>query len=184
MKKYYKAEPDRLLRITTRLAGVIFLVPPGVVAFAWYKAAFAPAGCRQPPPFLADFLGWMVPVLLAAMGLTAWLTKAMAPRGYELDDIELRIDRAVRPITVPLRDILEVTRLEDGLLRRSARLMGTSGFYGYYGLFWNRKLGRYRAYATRLNGLVGVRTERTLYALSPDDPEDFIATLGALLPRR
>lgn len=184
MQKYYKAEPDRLLRLTTRLAGFIFLIPPGVLAFAWYKAAFAPAGCRPPPPFLADFLGWMLPVLLAAMGLTAWLTRALAPKGYALDDLELKIDRDMRPIAVPVRDITEVFKLEDGLLNRSLRLLGTAGFYGYYGLFWHRKLGKYRAYATRRAGLVGVRTASTLYALSPDDPDDFMVSLGALLPRK
>lgn len=184
MKKYYKAEPDRLLRITTRVAGLLFLLPPAAVGVVWYKTLYSPPGCKQPPPFFSDFLAFVVLLLLAAMVVTAWLTRALAPKGYELDDIELKIDRDMRPITVPLRDITEVFKLEDGLLRRSLRLMGTSGFYGYYGLFWHRKLGKYRAYATRLDGLVGVRTEKTLYALSPGDPEEFIASLSALLPRR
>jgi type VI protein secretion system component VasK len=184
MQKYYKAEMDRLLRITTRMVYPLFLLPFALLVFIWYKARFLPAPDYRPaPPGINKLLPPIILLFAALTALTAYLAKALAPKGYAINDVELVIARDRKPIKIPLRDILEVRRLEDGLLRRSLRLMGTSGFYGYYGLFWNRQLGRFRVYATRLTGLVAVKTEKTLYALSPDDPEDFVKNLCGLISR-
>lgn len=174
---------DRLLRLTTKVVWFLFLVPPGFMVFAWYKVLSPAAGCAPARPIPAPLV-WVLPAAALLIALTAWIARAMAPKGYALNDVELLIDRDMRPITVPLRDILEVKPLEDGVMSRSARLMGTSGFYGHYGLFWNRRLGKFRAYATRMNRLVTVRTEKTLFVLSPDDPEDFVTSLGGLLRPR
>lgn len=174
---------DRLLSITTRLASFFFILPPAVLAVIWYKTKYAAPLCRPAPPFIDQFLGAGIVLFAVLMAITAYVTKAMAPRGYSLNDIELVIDREMKPITIPLAEILEVRPVEDGLLRGSLRLMGTSGYYGYYGLFWKKGVGRYRAYATRLKGLVYVKTEKTLFVLSPENPEDFISTLGGLLRR-
>ena len=173
MQKYYKAEMDRWLRISTRLVWLVFFVPPGIMVYSWYKST-------NPP---AVILTWGLPVCTALMAIAAYITKAMAPKGYAVNDMELLIDRDMRPITIPLRDIQEARLLEDGALRYSARLMGTSGFYGYYGLYWNKKLGKFRAYATRFNRLVAVKTEKKLFVISPDTPEDFVETLRGLLRR-
>jgi hypothetical protein len=183
MQKYYKAEMDRLLRVSTKVVWALFLVPPVVLAGIWYKTQHLPAGARSAPPFLGMAFAWGLPVFAVFIALTAHRTKALAPKGYAINDIELIIDRARKPITIPLREIQEVRTLEDGLLRHSLRLLGTSGFYGYYGLFWNRKLGKFRVYATRLNRLVAVKAGNTLYALTPDNPEDFRKTLLALVRR-
>lgn len=179
MQKYYRAEMDRFLRITTRVIWFFFILPPGFLLFSWYRA-LNPGSCSLPMSTLPARLVWLLPASVVVILLTACIARAMAPRGYAVNDVELVIDRALRPIKIPLREIKKVKLLEDGLLGRSARLLGTSGFYGHYGLFWNSKLGRFRAYATRLNRLAAVRTQITLFVLSPEDPEDFVKTLGGL----
>jgi hypothetical protein len=180
MQKYYKAEMDRFLRVSTRMVKLFYLLPPAVLIFVWYKARHSIVG-RHPPPFLDKFLGLALLLFSSLMAVTAYVTRSMAPRGYALNDVELLIDRAMKPIKIPLREILEVSVPEDGLLRRSLRLMGASGYYGYYGLFWNSKLGRYRAYVTRTTDLLAVRTEKGLFVLSPDDTKDFRAALTLLI---
>lgn len=179
MNKYYKAEMDGFLRATTRLVSVFFILFPLLLAFTWFKVTPANAAC--PPPFGHKVLGLGLLAVAALTALTAYVTRAMAPRGYALNDVELLIDRKMKPIRLPLSGIQGVSALEDGLLRRSLRLMGTSGFYGYYGLFWNRETGRYRAYVTRTRDLLAVRTEKGLFVLSPDDTKDFSASLNSLL---
>lgn len=174
MTKYYKAEMDRLLRITTRAANLLFLLPPAALLVFLYRPSKA---CLNLPSALGPLL---VAAVAGATALTAWLARGLAPRGYAVDDVDLLIDRKISPIRIPLREITEISRLPDGLLRGSIRLMGTSGYYGYYGFFWKYGLGRYRAYLTRTKDLVGVRSGTCLYALSPDDPADFIATLNSL----
>lgn len=181
MQKYYKAGMDRMLRITTRVVSATFLFPPALLFYLWYRSRYLPApGCRPAPPAIDRFLLPIALVFVLLEAVTAYVTRALAPRGYLLNDVELVVDRAMRPIKVPLREIREFGRVEDGLLRRSLRVMGTAGYYGYYGLFWNRKLGKFRLYATRSRDLVSVRTGRTLYVLSPDDAADFLDSLGRL----
>ncbi|MBI5743503.1 MAG: hypothetical protein HY952_03030 [Elusimicrobia bacterium] len=176
MRKYYKAEMDRQLRLTTRLAGFGMAAAAVLLCFTWYKFDSL---CPPPP----GFMRWAILLAAAVVAVSAWLAKAMAPRGYSLDDVELAIDRKVKPITIPLRDIAQANQLEEGVFSRSLRVMGTSGYYGHYGLFWSRKIGFFRAYATRFDRLAAVRTAKTLFVLSPDDTEDFLKTLGSLILR-
>ena len=181
MQKYYRAEMDRMLRITTRVVYATFLFPPALLFYLWYRSRYLPGpACRPAPPGIDRLLPPIMLVFVVLEAVTAYVARALAPRGYLLNDVELVVDRAMRPIKVPLREIREFGRAEDGLMRRSLRVMGTAGYYGYYGLFWNRKLGKFRLYATRTRDLVSVRTERTLYVLSPDDSGDFLAALAAL----
>ncbi len=179
MNKYYKAEMDKLLRVSTRVVWLFFILFPVVLAFTRFRATSAQAAC--PFPLGSAVLGLGLTFLAALTALTAYVTRAMAPKGYALNDVELLIDRAMKPIKIPLREITEVTALEEGLFRGSLRLLGTSGFYGYYGLFWNRKLGKFRAYVTRTKDLLAVKTGNGLFVLSPDDTKDFTASLNALL---
>lgn len=179
MNKYYKAELDKLLRVSTRVVWFFFILFPFILAFTWVRVTSAQAAC--PFPFGSAVLGLGLGFLTALTALTAYVARAMAPRGYALNDVELLIDRKLKPIRIPLREITEVRALEDGLFRGSLRLMGTSGFYGCYGLFWNRKLGKFRAYATRTKDLLAVKTGNGLFVLSPDDTKDFTASLNALL---
>lgn len=180
MQKYYKAEMDRLLRISTRVVFFIFLIPPVALFFAWQKAIQSP----PLPPLTAQLLYWGIPLLAVSIICTAYIAWAMAPKGYALSDLGLLIDRRMRPINIPLNEITEVRQLEKGRLGKSLRLMGTSGFYGHYGLFWSRELGKFRAYVTRSEDLAAVRTEKTLFVLSPENPEEFVQVLGKLLPRK
>lgn len=179
MQKYYKAEMDKLLRVSTRVIWLFFILFPFILAFTWFRVTSSPSAC--PFPFGNSVLGLGLALLASLTALTALVTRSMAPKGYALSDAELLIDRKIKPVRIPLREITEVRALEDGLFRGSLRLMGTSGFYGHYGLFWNRKLGKFRAYVTRTKDLVAVRTEKGLFLLSPDDTKDFTISLNALL---
>lgn len=176
MKKYYKAEMDRQLRFTTRLAGAGMAAAVILLCVAWYRFDSL---CPPPP----GFMRWGIPLAAAVVAASAWLARAMAPLGYSLDDVELVIDRKISPVTIPLRDIAGAGPLEEGVLRRSLRVMGTGGYYGYYGLFWGRKLGFFKAYATRFDRLAEVKTAKNTFVLSPDDTEDFLRTLNSLIRR-
>ena len=170
---------DRLLRVTTLVVRLFFILLPAGLLFLWYKTRYEHS--VPPPPFGDDFFGFGLILVAALIALTAYITRAMAPKGYALNDVELLIDREMKPIRIPLGEITEVRALEDGVLRSSLRLMGTSGYYGYYGLFWNRKLGKFRAYTTRTKDLLAVKTEQGLFVLSPDDTKDFTASLNQLI---
>jgi hypothetical protein len=181
VQKYYAAGTDRLLRVTTRLVWALFFLPPAAMAFSFFrKDAATPFAHTQSPASPALLIVLATALLMAAI---ACLTRAMAPRGFSLNDIELTVDRALKPATIKVSDITEARRLSDPEHKGSLRLLGASGFYGHYGLFWNRTLGKYRLYACRSTDLVLVRTAKALFVLGPDSPDDFLSDLTALLRR-
>jgi len=66
---------------------------------------------------------------------------------------------------------------------KSLRLFGNSGFFCIAGLFSNRQLGRYRAFATDpRRALVLQSTERTV-VVTPDEPLRFLAAVETLAPQ-
>ena len=112
---------------------------------------------------------------LVAVGLAvAW---ALAPTALEIDGHAVRIcRRAWRPLDLPLVTIASVeTTPPMGL---GFRLFGVGGFFGSYGLFWARNLGRFMAYVTRRGPSVLLRRRGALPVMvTPDDPEGFVRTL-------
>lgn len=124
--------------------------------------------------------GWMIAAISLVPVAIIYFTRALAPRGFALNDIELVIDRPMNPIKIPLTSVTQVRRLEDTETKMALRLMGASGFYGHYGWFWNKRLGKFRLYAGRFNDLVLVRSGTTLFILGPEDTEAFTAHLRAM----
>ena len=114
----------------------------------------------------------------AALGL-AW---AMGPRELVVEGGELRVERrAWRPLRVPLAEVTSASPLSS-LGARPLRLLGVGGFFGSYGLFWSRSLGRFRLYATRQGQAVLVRRGEGALPLVLT-PDDVAGTIEALDPR-
>lgn len=63
-------------------------------------------------------------------------------------------------------------------MRGSIRTCGNGGCYSFTGWYWNRKLGFYRAWVTDLKRTVVLGFSSRRVVISPDDPEDFVKTLG------
>jgi hypothetical protein len=117
-------------------------------------------------------------VLLVVLLALCW---AMSPRALIIDAGELRIERrAWRSLRVPLTSVESASALEcigPGALR----VFGVGGFFGSYGLFWTRVLGRFRLYATRQGqALIVRRTGKALpIVLTPDDVAGAVHALRA-----
>ncbi|HXN31711.1 MAG TPA: PH domain-containing protein [Polyangiaceae bacterium] len=108
----------------------------------------------------------------------AW---AMAPREVVVEHDELRIERrAWRSQRIPLSEVEGAERLST--IGRAVRVFGVGGFFGSYGLFSSKAIGRFLLFATRRGQAVIVR--RTNGALpiviTPDDMEGTIDAIGVL----
>ena len=100
--------------------------------------------------------------------LLAW---AMAPVALVVEAGELRVERrAWKPLRLPLSTVAAVSLL-DAPVRGAIRLFGVGGFFGSYGVFWSRALGRFRLYATRSGpGILVRRSGGSLpIVLTPND---------------
>jgi len=66
-------------------------------------------------------------------------------------------------------------------MRGSLRLLGNGGLFAICGWFWNRRIGRYRAYATDPERAVLLRyRDGTKVVLTPHDVQHFIVRVRRL----
>lgn len=128
------------------------------------------------------------PVAMPAMALAgivlaaAW---AMAPSAVEIDGGVVRIRRrAWQPLEIPVASIASVETMPR--LGLGLRLFGVGGFFGSYGLFWTRPLGRFRAYVTRkgTNVLLRRRDGALAVLVTPDDADGFATALRVATGQR
>lgn len=132
-------------------------------------------------PILATLLNDRAPMfivmpLLAGLLIVTWL---FAPKKYEVSKSELTICRPAGDLHIPRTEIRGARLLEKDDLRGLLRTFGNGGLFGFYGRFWNRKLGHQRWYASRNTDLVAVQTGSALLVLSPEHPSDFVNEISA-----
>jgi hypothetical protein len=107
---------------------------------------------------------------------------AYSPRGYEIADRSIMVQRLAGPARIPLDDIRELRRATPDDFRGCIRLAGSGGLFGYYGLFSTATLGRSTWYVTNRSKSVVLITGTKTVLFSPDDPEAFLATLRTYAP--
>jgi hypothetical protein len=106
----------------------------------------------------------------------AW---ALSPCEFVVDGRELRVlRRAGNPVRVPLDSVTAVASF-DAIGPGTVRIFGVGGFFGSYGVFWNRALGRFRAYATHRGPALIVRRTNALspIVITPDDISGAVAAV-------
>lgn len=89
----------------------------------------------------ADWTVW----LLAAMILTLCLSALIyMPLSVSVDDKALTVSRPLWHKSIPLAKIASVRLFQPTMGER--RIIGSGGWFGYYGRFSDREIGKYFAY--------------------------------------
>jgi hypothetical protein len=152
------------LRTGTALVSLVLLGLP----FAMYSV--------QPEKgLLVPAIASVVACVLIALGALFII------RGYRLDANGLHVERLIWADRIPLDD-LRAAWADHEATEKSTRLFGNSGFFCIAGLFRNRKLGRYRAYATDPVRAVVLELPRRKLVVTPADPWAFQAALRRRWP--
>jgi hypothetical protein len=94
--------------------------------------------------------------------------------GYSLSETEIVIRRAGWKKRLPIDTLQAVEGKPDGM-RGSLRLAGNGGLFSFTGLFWNKELKRFHAYATDPSRVVVLRYQKKTIVITPHDPQQFIA---------
>ncbi len=102
-------------------------------------------------------------------------------RGYEIDGNRLGVQRLLWVTSLPL-DGLQRAWHDPEAMRRSIRIFGNGGLFAISGLFRNRALGNYRAFVTRPDHAVVLRTPSRVVVVSPAEPRAFLHALSARHP--
>jgi len=101
-------------------------------------------------------------------------------RGYVLTDSHIAVRRLGWSTRLPLAGLDAVTGEPQGL-RGSLRLFGNGGLFAISGWFWNRRIGRFRAYATDPQRTVLLRyRDGAKIVLTPHDVQHFIVQVRRL----
>jgi hypothetical protein len=101
-------------------------------------------------------------------------------RGYTLTDRHIEVRRLGWSTVLPLAGLVAVTGEPQGM-RGSLRLFGNGGLFGISGWFWNRRIGRFRAYATDPGRAVLLRyRDGRKVVVTPHDVQHFIVRVRTL----
>jgi Bacterial PH domain len=124
----------------------------------------------------------LVLTLFAVAAVVTIVTAALFTiRGYRLDERGLHVERLFWSDRIPL-DGLRKAWADHEAMAKSMRLFGNSGLFCIAGIFTNRKLGRYRAFATDPPHAVVLELPTRTIVVTPNDPWEFQAALRELCP--
>lgn len=98
-------------------------------------------------------------LILFAFIITAIIATSilLSPRGYKVSDTEIILTRLYKPIHIPIKEILFIDTVDDKDLKGAIRLLGSSGFYGYWGKFRNTKYGIFYMHARKKRNLLYIK---------------------------
>jgi len=110
-----------------------------------------------------------------------WALQGLAPSGYTLEPRGIRLERRWLARRLPYSAIRSVDRTPrpiGGLLA-----LGLNGLFGSHGLRWNPRVGLHYLAITNTRDLVYLETAGGVIAISPSEPDRFVAQLQARLVR-
>lgn len=159
----FKAPWSRGLRMISCVAVVALLVANVAGWYAWSRTGANVALIAiLSPPFI---------LLIATLCIV---------RGYVLTADEIVVKRLGWANRFALSNLRSVQG-DSEALSSSLKLLGNTGLLSYSGYFWNRKLGRYRAFATDPSRGVVLTYPNRKILVTPDDPQRFIVRVRTLL---
>jgi hypothetical protein len=154
----YKASFDTLTKIITITVAIIFLsitlktVNQLSTSQNNLKTLFIPAG----------ILIFVIATLVGSYLLSI--------QKYIVEDSTLVIKRAFGDKRISIADIEEVRLIAKDEMRGTIRTFGNGGFFGYYGKYYNKKLGSFTLYSTQRKNRIFIRTKHgDKLVISPDD---------------
>jgi hypothetical protein len=159
----FSAPWSRSLRLTTAVS---------VAVLSAVMLAGLLIGPRQLLLWQLAMVGVPLVVLLGALPFMV--------RGYVLTEMHIEVRRWGWRTVLPLTGLVAVTGEPQGL-RGSLRLFGNGGLFGISGWFWNRRIGRFRAYATDPERVVLLRySDGKKVIVTPHDVQHFIVRARTL----
>ena len=124
------------------------------------------------------FAGFAVGRALPAVGAAVLAVPVVAAlfsvRGYALKPDTLLVKRLLWNTEVPLRG-LRSADADPTLLAGSWRTFGNGGFFSFSGWFYNKALGKYRAFVTNHDDTVVLRFSDRTVVVSPSPADEFAA---------
>ncbi len=165
--QHFSAAPWPVSLKVTSAAGSLLLL---AVAYGALKAV--------PPTGFAHAFGSVVACVPPAIALVGAL---FVVRGYEIDRTRLCIHRLLWSTVIRL-DGLKRACEDPEAIRCSGRVFGNGGLFSFTGLYQNKKLGRYRLFATDPARAVVLLLPQRIIVVTPAAPQAFVGHVRRLFP--
>ncbi len=151
----FKAPWSRSLKLATLLSCLLL---PGIFLFGAYAS-------RIIPP---EWKSGMILLPFVTIGISALFTI----RSYQILENRLLVQRIGWQSTIDLTD-LRSAEANPKAMSKSLRLFGNGGLFCFAGLFKNKLLGKYRAFATNPRNAVILQFPNRTVVVTPEDPQSF-----------
>lgn len=152
----FNATWGKSLKVTTLLTCFLF---PAIFSFGAYMSQNMRAE-------------WKTGMVLLPF-VTIAISALFSIRNYRLQENQLIIQRLGWQTTIELVDLNSV-EANPHAMSKSIRLFGNGGLFCFSGLFRNKLLGKYRAFATSPRNSVVLRFPNRTIVVTPEDPESFV----------
>ena len=140
----------------------------GGVSFAAYRAI---------PGFTHQFgLGVALIPLAVLVGSTFFIVS-----GYTVEASQLWVKRLITSTRIPLSGLRRVWA-DPNVCKGSVRVFGNGGLFSFTGWFYNKRLGRYRLFATDSRKAVVLQFPDRVIVVTPAAPAAFMEHLHHLMP--
>ncbi|HEY0046130.1 MAG TPA: PH domain-containing protein [Flavobacterium sp.] len=155
----FSATMDRTTKVVTiLLIGALLIIPLSILIVRKEGESFGPVV--------------MPVIMLIVLGVIVEYRVLY----YQVTDEEIIIRRSAGNAVIKRSEIKSINMIESDQLRKSIRTFGVGGLFGYFGSFYNRRLGAMTWYLTRRDKLVLITTATgKKIVISPDDPEGLVA---------
>ncbi|MDR0799336.1 MAG: PH domain-containing protein [Dysgonamonadaceae bacterium] len=117
---------------------------------------------------MLDFTNWILSIIVFAIPVLCIYCICNIPRFIEINEKELVLKKLWGKLIIDIDTITDVECYKPN--KSDLRLFGSSGFFGYTGLFWNADIGKYRVYIGNISQAFLIHTEcNKIYVFSCTD---------------
>lgn len=125
------------------------------------------------------------PVGISIIGaiIIVWCALSMyyMPLSISVSNVELRVNCTIRTKRISLKEISSIERLQATILGR--RVFGSDGWFGYWGWYRDKTLGKYFAYYGNENDCFVLRLNNgKQYVLGCDNPDTIVNYIKSRYP--
>lgn len=119
-------------------------------------------------------------MILLIAPLSILITYLYMPQQYEIQEHHLVIHRKIGNLQIPIQDITNIEMIEKYTqLGFVIRLFGSGGLFGWLGIFYSGKYGKFKLYAGAASPLVMITyQDNQKVGISPIEMDAFIEALN------
>ena len=150
------------LRIISLISGILLIGMSFLLFFVLNRAPDSNAVAIVAP--------W-IPLLIVATAAV------FIVRRYQLSGDILIIHRLGWSNQYDLSQLVSISH-DPAAVKGSIRNFGNGGLLSFSGIFWNKTLGSYRAYATDWSKTLVIKLPNRVLVITPDNPEEFIKAVA------